>query len=270
MLPRVAAALAFGLPMLVAGVSPAQADGDDSPASLLARAFENRYELDVTQRLHLVLRSPSGEERSRVLEMASKRVDGRVQSLGRFTHPEWLRGTALLRVENADRSDDLFVYLPSEERVRRVTSAQRADAFLGTDLSYEDLEHRRPGDYRVRDAGRARVEGEDVFIIAATPRYRSGYHEVHFAIAASDFAILEVRYYKRGSSEPFKILRAPRAAMRTIGGHVVPTRIYITNRTRHTETEVRIDQIAVNPPLDDTLFSASALAARRPIPLGRR
>ena len=33
-----------------------------------------------------------------------------------------------------------ILYFPTQRRVRRVTSSQRADTFMGTDLSYEDLE----------------------------------------------------------------------------------------------------------------------------------
>jgi len=233
----------------------------------LRRAFANRYDLSATQRVQLIIRNPSGAERRRVVNIATKTIDGRLHSLGRFTEPDYLRGTAILLIENRDRSDDHFVYLPSQQRVRRVSSAQRADAFMGTDFIYEDFARRTVDDYAVALRGPATIEGEDVDIVAARPLYDSAYLQVEFLIASSDAAILEVRYYQGPREEPVKILRAPRSEMRTFHGHVLPTRMVMENRLRRTVSEARFDHITVDPPLDDTLFTTSALEAGRAIPI---
>lgn len=241
---------------------------DATPATeYLRRAFANRYDLSATQRVQLVIRNESGAERRRVVEIATKTIGGRLYSLGRFTEPDYLRGTAILIIENRDRSDDHFVYLPSQKRIRRVSSAQRADTFMGTDFIYEDFERRYVDDYSVAQRGSATIDGESVVIVAAQPRYESAYRQVEFLIAVSDAAILEVRYFQGPKEEPVKILRAPRSEMRTFGGHVLPTRIEMENRLRKTVSEARFDRITVDPPLDDTLFTTSALEAGRAIPI---
>jgi len=234
--------------------------------AILRTAFALRYDLDTRQIVHLVVRNASGDERRRRLHVASKRIDGRLHSLGRFVEPPTLRGTTVLTIENDDRSDDHFIFLPALQRIRRVTSAQRADAFMGTDLSYEDFERRWAEDYAAEMGPAAVVEGAPVFTIRARPRFDSGYARVDFFVARSDFAILEIRYYKRGSPEPFKVLTAPRAHTEQVDGHVLPTRMVVRNHARSTETEVRIEQLAVNPDLDDSLFTSTAMEVGRPIP----
>ncbi len=63
------------------------------------------------------------------------------------TAPFDARGTALLsyRYKSSDRppaeaqNDDTWVYVPSFRRVRRVSTAQRTDAVVGTDFTFDDL-----------------------------------------------------------------------------------------------------------------------------------
>ena len=38
-----------------------------------------------------------------------------------------------------EKDDDQWLYLPAMRKVRRISVSDRADYFLGTDLSYEDI-----------------------------------------------------------------------------------------------------------------------------------
>ena len=148
-----------------------------------------------------------------------------------------------------------------------MSNAQRADAFLGTDFSYEDFERRYVEDYSVAQRGRAAIDGETVLQIAAEPRYDSAYRLTEFFVAPSDFAIVEVRYYQGPGEDPAKILRAPRSEMRSFAGHVLPTVMEMENCRRRTVSEARFESITVNATLEDALFSISALEVGRTIPI---
>ena len=78
--------------------------------SILAEAFVNRYEVDLTSRIELIIRNGNGEEQRRVFQAAYKVIDGRVHSLGRLVWPHHLRGMAILTIEAANRSHDAFVF----------------------------------------------------------------------------------------------------------------------------------------------------------------
>ncbi len=242
-------------------------DSEAPAADLLDRAFRNRYEMDTAQRIDLTVRNRAGAERRHTVEIATKRIDGRLHSLGRFIQPPDLRGTSILIIENEDRSDDHFVYFPYMEKVRRIGSSQRADAFMGTDLTYEDFERRYADDYDVVGQRPETLDDEDVVLVSASPRYDSGYARAEFAIATSDFAILRIRYFKQADAdEPSRILRAPRARMSRIGGHTLPMWMEVSDLRRRTTTEVRVEHIDVNPVLPDELFSAVSLRLRKRIP----
>jgi hypothetical protein len=169
----------------------------------------------------------------------------------------------ILSIEAHDRSDDVFIYLPSLGRVRRVSMGRRADSFLGSDLTYQDFDRQRAEDYRIESLTAGLVEGEPVHVITALPKKLGSYQRVAFLVALSDLAILELRYYKTGNAKASRIVRFPRASVRTAEGNLIPTRIHVVNTIRGSETEVEISELEVNPEIDDRLFSISALRARR-------
>ncbi|MEE8167060.1 MAG: outer membrane lipoprotein-sorting protein [Myxococcota bacterium] len=231
--------------------------------SILAEAFANRYELDLTSRIELVMRNRLGEERRRVFHAAYKIIDGRVHSVGRLVWPHYLRGMTILTIEAPNRSHDAFVFLPSLGRVRRISTAQRGDSFFGSDVTYEDLERRRVEEYEIGGMEATRWRGEPVFVISARSLKDFSHARVVFVVARSDAAILETRYFKRGQDTPYRLISSPRGEMVARDGHVLPTRLTVYNRIRGTSTEVTFDDLRVNPNIDDRLFTVTMLERDR-------
>lgn len=231
--------------------------------SVLDRAFRTRYEVDLTSIIDLTMRNDLGQERRRRFRAMSKMIDDRIHSVGRLVEPEYLRGMTVLTIESEDRSHDAFLYLPSLDRVRRVSTAQRGDSFFGTDVTYEDLERRRASDYELEPLESTRFQDEDAFLVRARPTRRLDYDRAEFVIAKSDYALLEVRYLKRGSDEPHRVITAERAHMHSQDGHVVPTRLVVANRARGTTTEVVMKDLRINPEIEDHVFSVKALESQR-------
>jgi len=236
---------------------------------LLARAVAIRYDCDTRARVDLRMRDRRGGERHRRIQTVAKHIQGRMHSIGRLIAPPHLRGMTVLSIEARDRSDDVFVYLPSLGRVRRISMSRRTDSFLGSDLTYEDLDRQRAEDYLVDSLAREVMEGEPVHVITARPKAHQTYHHVAFLVAVSDLAILGMRYYKADDAQAFRVVRFPRASIRRSEGNLIPTRIHVANAIRGTETEVEISELEVNPEIDDRLFSIVTLRAERDLDAAR-
>lgn len=261
-------ALAIPLLLVVPGSArPNEARDAAAPSAseILDRAFARRYEVSLTSVVDLVMRNGIGQERRRRFRAMSKLIDDRVHSIGRLVEPEYLRGMTVLTIEATDRSHDAFLYLPSLGRVRRVTTAQRGDAFFGTDVTYEDLERQRAEDYDIGPLRSEPLDGEQVYVVEGRPRRRHDYARTRFCIAQKDLAILEVQYFKQGAEDPYRVITAPRASMVERDGHVVPTRLLVRNLARGTTTEVTLRQLHIDPEIDDHAFSLQALESRRPL-----
>lgn len=256
----VAAAIA-GLALVPAG--PARSDAEDgrplAPAELLRRALDRRYGADTHQQMTLRLRSGGREVQTQRIEVVTKMERGQLRALARFTAPPDLRDTALLVLEQEGRPDDYFLYLPALDRVRRVSGAQRSDSFMGTDLTYEDLERRRIDEFEELRSEVGSVAGEAVVLVSARPRDSAGYERVEFAIATRDAAILETRYRAKGHEAPFKVIRFPREHLHEEGGYSVPRRISVSNLRKGTETEVTVEMLRLDPDVDLRLFTTDAL-----------
>jgi hypothetical protein len=151
-------------------------------------------------------------------------------------------------------------------KVRRISTAQRGDSFLGSDVTYEDMERRRVSEYQIAGFESARFEGEDVFEIRATPVKEMSYDRVTFVVAAADDAILETRYFRDPQTEPLRVVSTPREFMVEQKGHVLPTRLRVRYPSRGTTTEVVLHGLTVDPDLDPQLFSLKTLEQKRRLP----
>ncbi|MCH2170301.1 outer membrane lipoprotein-sorting protein [Myxococcota bacterium] len=242
---------------------------DRKPEEILSAAFTNRYEIDLISRIELRVRDRSGQERKRVLQVATKLFEDRVHSIGRLESPTYLRGMTVLMIEAKGRGHETFMFMPSLNRVRRISTAQRGDAFFGTDVTYEDIERRRLDDYEILDMTTTELLQEPVYRIRARPRAQYSYANLVFTIAQRDSSILAVEYFKRGAKSPYRVISAPREHMTLSAGHVLPTRMYVENRTRGTTTEVHISNLHSETNIGERFFSVRTLESGAPIPRQR-
>jgi hypothetical protein len=234
---------------------------EDAPA-LLREALARRYDCDLEARLRLVLFGRDGSRRTRELRSVSKRLDGRTHTLGRLLAPEHLRGMAVLSIEARGRAADVFVYLPSLGRTRRVGGRQRSERFLGSDLTWADLERHRAEDHAVLGAERDTSAGEPALRIRTRRRDEAG--RVEFVVALRDLAILRMDVVGPGD-HALRSLSMPREAMLASGDLRVPGRIEARDLRRGTRTRVDVLELRFDPEVDARVFSTVTLESGRPL-----
>lgn len=234
---------------------------------LFEKVIALRYACDTRALVELRMRNAGGDERRRSLQMVAKHLDGRLHSIGRLVAPEHLRGMTILSIEAPNRADDVFVYLPSLGRVRRVSMGRRGDSFLGSDLTYADFDRHRPQDYEIESLTQETIAGEPTHVITVRPRSPETYQRLAFVAARSDLALLELRYYKEGDRKPSRVVQFPRESIRALQGHLIPARILVVDALRGSETELAISNLEVNPEIDPRLFSLTTLETGRALGL---
>jgi hypothetical protein len=227
---------------------------------LLDRAFRNLYDADFVQVVRITSRSRTGREWSQLLQITRKQTAGPGRALVRFLGPPDLRGTSLLVIENESRHDDVFLYLPAFERTRRISSAQRSDAFFGTDLTYEDLEPKRAEDYETRLLGDEAVAGVPCRLVEARPRpgIESQYERTVYAIDPQRSVVLRAEYQRQGS--PWKRLETDPAAIREVEGRQLPFRARVANPSQGTETRFETESYELQAFIADSVFTETNLA----------
>jgi hypothetical protein len=243
----------------------------ESARSVLEHAFDNLYGADVREDVEIEARVDGKAVRQHKLRVLRKTVNGRAMMLVRFLTENDYYDTRVLKIENQDRSDDMFVWRPALDRVRRLTSVQKADAFQGTDLTLEDIEVHRAGRYEILGRARSVLQGEPVHVLTIAPLYDLGYRRAILFIAQKDYAVLEAHYYHGEDGRlPYKVSRSPRDQMIESGGHVLPHLVVFTDYEHGTETWARYSSREVVNDLDDKFFSVRLLEIdRTPGPLTR-
>ncbi len=230
---------------------------------VLERAFDNLYGCDVEEEIELTTRAAGMPVRNHKLRLVRKTIDGRAYLLVRFVTDNDYWDMRVLKIENADRSDDHFIWVPQLRRVRRFTSVQKADQFQGTDLTLEDLEVHRADKFEIVGRAFSVLRGEPVQVLTIEPLSDLGYRRAIMYVSQRDYATLEVHYYREtGGSRPYKVARAPREDMLVSNGHVLPQLWIFTDYQRGTETEARWHHLEVAEGIDKDLFTAARLESR--------
>jgi len=154
---------------------------------------------DTVTELTMILTSADGRERSRRLTWQTLEVDTPNEgdkSLTLFHEPRDIEGTAFLSFTHIDQDDDQWLYLPALKRVKRIASANKSSAFVGSEFAYEDLlsDEVEKFDYRwLKDETCGDLQ---CYVIERKPRYEnSGYSRQVVWIDQDAFRPMKIEYY---------------------------------------------------------------------------
>ncbi|QOC24052.1 outer membrane lipoprotein-sorting protein [Wenzhouxiangella sp. AB-CW3] len=193
MAPLIATGLVFSLP----------AHAEDDEGRRIMTDVDNRYRGETwSMEVDLLLTDDRGRERRRSLRMLGKMFGDDERTLTYVTAPSRLRGIGILTYDWDDpaRDNESWLYLPDLGRVTRLTTANRADYFLGTDFTYGDLEglEVEDFDYEVdREAG-----NDDEMVVIAVPRDRDivdkyGYQRIQYWVDTEKDVVVRAKYWMK-------------------------------------------------------------------------
>ncbi|WP_259753665.1 outer membrane lipoprotein-sorting protein [Pseudomonas sp. GCEP-101] len=87
----------------------------------------------------------------------------------RFSSPAEMDGSAVLTLENSDRPDDQWLYLPAYHTSRKIPSSNRSDRYMGTDFFYEDVSDDKVDQFEFTLAGSEQQDGRHCLVIEQVP-----------------------------------------------------------------------------------------------------
>ena len=132
---RLTAVLGGLLLSSLAGSAAAQVDTTEQ---LLACMRGNIPPTVRIQEVEIVSVDRAGGERRMAGRLYGQREDDKVRVMLRIEAPQDLSGASYL-IREGDNRDDMYLYLPAINRVRRITGGSGDGQLFGTDLSYNDV-----------------------------------------------------------------------------------------------------------------------------------
>jgi uncharacterized protein len=197
--PLPAAAAALLLACLVA--TPAGA-AELTPEVVMQRNFVALKVADSTADAIFTLRNSDGQERVRKTIAWTKLQPNGTDNmrLVRFLSPQDVRSTATLTIENSDRDDDIWIYLPALKKTRRLLASNKKDSFVGTDFSYGDIIGFKVGEWRHSILREEAVDGAPCFVVESLPgspevQENSGYSKRLQWIRKDNFVAMKGEFY---------------------------------------------------------------------------
>ncbi|MCK5689630.1 outer membrane lipoprotein-sorting protein [Myxococcota bacterium] len=213
---------------------------------------------DALARLTLTLQSKSGHKRERVVEVRSRTFNELEHTLMRFEAPADVAGTGFLIIENDEGDDDQFLFLPALNKTKRISGKQRTQRFMGTDLTYSDLESRDLQDSTLKKLEDSKTGGQPSFVIESTPKEarKNQYSKTISWIHQKSFVILKVEFYdKRGKL--LKTLKVKRLEKKN--ERWVAMTSEIKNLKSKTSTTIEVNAIDFEAELTEADFTRRAL-----------
>jgi hypothetical protein len=207
---------------------------------------------------HATLTDKRGATSSLAFVAKSKRYDPPLsKSVVRFSAPPDLAGAGFLQVQKRDGDDDRYLFLPDLKRSRRISGNLRANAFMGTDFSFGDLDRR---DLRDSDA---RVEGDEAigrwscYVVDVVPRRDDAqYSHIVMWVRKDNYLSLRTKMYDKGGvlSKTFEAVEVKRVA-----GQWFISKSRMQDILHEHTTELVLDDIEVKSDIDDDEFTVRAL-----------
>lgn len=173
-------------------------------------------------------------------------------SVSKFIEPADVRGTQFLQISKKGETLQ-FLFLPSLNKSRRIAGGQKKTSFMGSELTYEDMERKNIQDYEYKLI----KEDENLYVVESTPKkgVDSQYSKAVFYVRKDDFAVLKTELYK--GEKLFKVIE--NEITKVEGKYNIPTRTYVKNIENGNETELIIENIKVDIKVQDKYFSPDFL-----------
>jgi hypothetical protein len=251
----------------IAAASVAYADDSGLDANAVVERVNARDDGAVlSRRLEMDLIAADGSVRTRSVRAFRRQLDGERRSVLFFEEPAGVKGTAFLSWDYADpaRPDDQWLYLPELRKTRRIALAERGRAFLGTDLSFDDMKKEtkvEASDYRWSSIGEEQVDGRRLLVVEGAARdegiaRETGYGRVRMHVDGEIWMPRLVEYWAPDGA-PLKTVRL--LDLQQVDGIWIATRIEAENLQTGHRTVLRFAQIDAATPIPEDLFGEGSL-----------
>lgn len=184
--------------------------------------------------------------------------------LANFITPADIKGTKVLIHEHRDGDDDIWVYLPSMNKVRRLISNNKKDSFVGSDFSYTDILTPRADDYNHTLLRRENLDNIPCFVIESVPKTTeikrdTGYSKIISWIRTDNFVRIQADYLDVGGL-PYKHMRVSSVMeVNARDGKWLIEKIEMLNLQSGHHTEITFKDIQVGNKADENILSPNRL-----------
>jgi outer membrane lipoprotein-sorting protein len=199
----------------------------------------------------------SGSERTFESESWSK--DHGEKNLIRYNAPSRVKGQATLMLNHAD---DIWVYFPRTQRVRKLATHAKKQKMEGSDFSYEDMGSGNSfiNDYTASLTGEEEREDFECYKVEMIrkPDSNLSYSKLIMWVVKENYVPIVIDYYDENDSD-YLLKTLIQSDLKTFDDITTPMKIVMYNKTDNTRTVMEMLEVKYNMPLDDQMFTERGL-----------
>ena len=211
---------------------------------------ERKQPKDMTSKMTMVLTNSKGKTRTSTI--FSQLVGGGKKQILWFLTPADDKGVAFLKIEHDDMDDEMRMWLPAFNKIRRISSKKKGDSFMGSDLSYEDMTSRELEENEFVRLDDDVVDGKECYMLEVMPKpeAKSTYSKhTTWVEKATLLLVKEESYDRKGYLKKTKVFNTGK-----MGKYNIMTGIFVKDVQKEHSTRVTFDEIQLDTGLREGLF----------------
>ena len=208
-------------------------------------------------KMKMTIVTSSGSKRTFISESWSKNKGEK--NLVRYLEPRRVKGQAILMLNHAD---DIWMFFPRTQRVRKLASHAKKQKMQGSDFSYEDM---GSGDAFINDFSPKKLEDEKIegydcykLELIRKPDGDVSYSRLIMWVIKENYYPVIIDYY----DEDDPIIHEKRLVqsdIRIIDNIPTAMKMVMYNKNDNTQTEMEMLEVKYNITLDDSMFTERSL-----------
>ncbi|RFT17097.1 MAG: Outer membrane lipoprotein-sorting protein [Candidatus Saccharicenans subterraneus] len=242
--------LISGLLLLASGLNielKAQDRGEEILKKVEVQTTGERAPADIQAEMVMVIRTARGDEKRRELMVWTKNNPaGDDWRLMKFLAPADIKDLGFLVLAD----DQMYLYLPEFQRVRRIASHNKKESFVGSDFSYDDL---GTAGFSAFFTPKFREENDRAWILELErkPGARKQYSKIVLTVDKATELPVRAELYD-DSGQLFKVETQENSR---VGKYWVPTKFVMENVRARTSTVLELRNVRVDQNLSAEIFT---------------
>lgn len=252
---------------------PAMAHADHSLAKEelsglnIATKWDNRPKgKDLSTKANFTLINKRGQQRVRLTRRYWMDIEGKKgfdeKTIIFFDRPTDVKGTSMLNWSYMDigKDDDQWLYLPALRKIKRIASSDKEKAFMGSDLTFDDM-----GDRQVEEDTHKLVKVEEYngklcYVVEMTPKEKDYMYSKKLKwIDKTELIDYRTDFFDRKG----RFLKRQLVEWKQVDGIWVATKLEVKNDQTGHSTVVDITDIKLNSGIKESMFTKRKMESGR-------
>ncbi len=231
---------------------------------IVIKTNERDEGLTLKQTITIELIDKRGKKKTQVAKSFRKFYGEVKKQVLFYQSPTNIKGTAFLTFDYPNKEDDRWLYLPALRKTRRISGSEKGASFLGTDLTYEDINQAgklSATDYNYKLVGTEIIDNHKCYVLEGTPktdklRKELKYSKVKSWVDAEIWMTRKAKFWDV-QGNPLKTLTIK--DIKKADGIWTVSTIHVTNIKTNHQTYFRFSDSHYNTSMDDDLFTEESL-----------